>query len=79
MAEFEKKEVIFQNELIGVKFISGPESFITRIEIKLEPHVTPDYVARFYTVLKTEVKNITPECTSIRELCVEEGKYPTTV
>jgi len=70
---------MFQNELIGVKFISGPESFITHIEIKLEPHVTPDYVARFYNVLKTYVNELKPECTGIRELCIEEGRYPTTV
>ena len=30
-------------------------------------------------MLRTEVKNITPECTSIREILVEDGKYPTTV
>ncbi len=30
-------------------------------------------------MLREEAKNITPENTSIRELCVDEGKYPTTV
>jgi hypothetical protein len=45
----------------------------------LEPHITPDYFKRFFEVLREEAKNITPENTSIRELCVEEGKYPTTV
>ena len=30
-------------------------------------------------MLRTEVKNITPECTLIKEVLVEDGKYSTTV
>ena len=79
LKEFETREIIQQDSLISVKWIPSPESYTTYVEIVLEPHVTPDYFKRFFTVLRTEVKNITPECTGIRELCVEEGKYPTTV
>lgn len=65
--------------MISVKWIPSPESYTTYVEVALEPHVTPDYFKRFFNVLRTEVKNITTECTGIRELCVEEGKYSTTV
>ena len=65
--------------MITVKWMPRPESYCTYVEVKLEPHVTPEYFERFFNVLRTEVKNITPECTGIRELCIEEGKYPTTV
>jgi hypothetical protein len=68
-----------QDNLISVKWIPSSTSYSTYVEVTLEPHVTPDYFKRFFDVLRTEVKNITPECTGIRELCVEEGKYSTTV
>ena len=68
-----------QDNLITVKWMPSLESYTTYVEVTLEPHITPDYFKRFFDVLRTQVKNITPECTSIRELCVEEGKYSTTV
>ena len=68
-----------QDSFITVKWMPSLESYTTYVEVNLEPHITPDYFKRFFDKLRTEVKNITPECTSIRELCVEEGKYSTTV
>jgi len=53
--------------------------YITLVEVNLESEITPEHFLKFFTVLREEAKNITPENTSIRELCVEEGKYPTTV
>jgi len=68
-----------QDNLITVKWIPSPESYTTYVEVVLEPHITPDYFKRFFDVLRTEIVKITPECTAIRELLVEEGKYSTTV
>ena len=62
-----------------MKLISTNLTYITYAEVKLEPHITPDYFKRFFKVLRSEVKNITPECTSIREISIEEGKFSTTV
>jgi len=55
------------------------ESYTTYVEVNLEPHITPDYFKRFLTKLRTDVRKITPESTSLKELCVEDGKYTTYV
>lgn len=65
--------------MIKVKWLASDISYCTYVEIKLEPHVTPDYFKRFFTILRKEFRTITSQCNGIRELCVEEGKYPTTV
>jgi hypothetical protein len=67
------------NEKIDLKLISTSSTYITYAEVKLESHITPDYFKRFFKVLRSEVKNITPECTSIREICIEENRFSTTV
>lgn len=79
LREFETKDIVQQDNLITVKWLPSTTSYSTYVEVNLEPHVTPDYFVRFFNVLRTEVKNITPECTMIKELLVEEGKYSTTV
>ena len=68
-----------QNELIKVKFVNTGDEYIGSVDVTLEPHITPDYFLKFYENLKDEAKNVTPECTSVRLLCTEEGKYNTTV
>lgn len=79
LREFETKDIVQQDNLITVKWLPSTTSYSTYVEVNLEPHVTPDYFVRFFNVLRTEVKNITPECTMIKELLVEDGKYSTTV
>ena len=59
--------------------MSTDVGYITYVEVELENFITPEHFAKFYTVLREEAKNITPENTSIRELCIEEGRWPTTV
>ncbi len=65
--------------MVTVKWIPSPVSYTTYVEVTLEPHITPDYFKRFFEVLRAEVKKISPECTGIRELSLEQGKYSTTV
>ena len=43
--------IIQSNELINVKFLATNVGYISYIEIKLEPHITPEHFLKFFTVL----------------------------
>ena len=77
--KFEHEEIIQTTDLITVKFLGTDTGYITLVDIKCEEHVTPAHFLKFYEVCKIEAVKITPECTGVRELCVEEGKYKTSV
>ena len=79
MGQFEKMPVIQSTELIKVKFISTDVGYITLVDVTCEPHIKPEHFLKFFEILKTEARKITPEATSYRELCLEENKYTTSV
>jgi len=64
--KFKERPIILENNLIEVKFISTEIGFCTCVDIRCEPHITPDHFLQYYKNIPTEAKNITPECTSHR-------------
>lgn len=62
-----------------MKFIPTNVSYVTYVEVNLESHITPEHFKRFFNERRAKAKEITPECTLIKDLLVEDGKYTTTV
>lgn len=41
--QFKERPIILENDLIEVKFIATEIGFCTCVEIRCEPHITPDH------------------------------------
>lgn len=77
--KFETQDILQTTDLITVKMLCTDDGYISMVDIQCEDHVTPAHFLKFYEICKIEAVKITPECTGVRELCVEEGKYKTSV